>query len=678
MYYYKVFGYIFRSQYEISQLYAVPATDAYDVDIIIGRMPDEILAEISEIEERPYMYWAEDYFWLTNRYGTLAVYKDGRIYAHNPEAEDLLYLLQFVLGYGIAIYAHMHDRITIHCGCVAISGDAIIISGNSGSGKSTLTNEFISDGAIMLSDDIVAIGYDENHQPCVYPAFPQQKLCRDAALQKGYDLDQLIYIDPDKDKYAVIHSDQFSTEPHHLNTFVSLKCFNAREEKHSSEDIQFLAVDGFDKIKLLMKCLYLGPWVTERGVSAEVFQLFVDLLKDCNVYQIKRRKGVDTLAEMKAFVEQHHSNPYLEFIRSVLNQTMPSPDIVSSITPEELYRFASLNKMVPFFVPILDAWSPANDTERDCLIQWKQEAKEKVLCEYRKLALTKQLIDAAQEADISLTFFKGYVLADLYPDFTMRTSSDTDLFIHKGDFERTATLLESLHYQRVKSLDTANVFTFVYKEDGPPLHKIELHTSLFEDMKGPQIEYLESMQLEASTLPLECCSTVLQTMSHQNHLIYQIFHLVKHLCFHGLPIRYLLDTALFIQQYGKEIDWKDFSKSMEHLGYSCFWRHFATLMITHFHVSAEILNGEKPGYNSTTSLLLQDLLWFGMRSQERELSRNFYLFETHLEACIEKGIPYGPITFDGNTVPYTVVPSNMQQHPILQQRIRFLEHLELL
>ena len=50
---------------------------------------------------------------------------------------------------------------------------------------------------LKIQEDMIAAGYGDNGFPTIYPAFPQQKLCRDAAIQKGYDLDKLIYIDPD-------------------------------------------------------------------------------------------------------------------------------------------------------------------------------------------------------------------------------------------------------------------------------------------------------------------------------------------------------------------------------------------------------------------------------------------------------------------------------------------------
>ncbi len=685
MYHYKVFGYIFRCEHEIKQLYAVPPTEHYDVEVCIGTMPDEILEDVAEITERPYMYWNEDYFWLANRYGILAVYKSGKIYAHNPEAKDILYLLQFVLGYGIAVYAHMHNRIAIHCGCVAIDGKAVILAGDSGSGKSTLTNELISRGATMLSDDVVAIGYDENHNPCVFPAFPQQKLCRDAAVQKGYNLDELLYIDPDKDKFAVIHTKQFSSEPHPLHTLLNLRRYTEAEESSMTDNIQTEAIDGFDKMKLLTRCFYLGPLVPNLGLSAEAFQMCVDLIKNCNVYRLKRSRTQNTLPEIVQFVYDTLGcmNPdhYMEVINSSLRNIAPSPEVISIISLEALYEFASLHKLIPLLVTIAEAWPCSFSHHKDLLNHWKSEAAGKVFLEYRKFALVKQLITSAKERNLPLIFFKGYILADLYPSFTMRTSSDTDLLVAPENFARACSLLEELQYIHLSHLDTHNVSTYVYREEGQTLHKIELHTSLFEDMQGRQIDYLNRLALAAphKNIALASCGTTLVTLGHTEHLIYQLFHLVKHLCFHGLPIRYLLDIALFVQHYKEDIDWQRFNAAMGELGYACFWRHFVSLMEKYFPVPKGICSEEASYSDSRAQALLDDLLHFGMRSQENEISRAFYDFETYvenLEAPVGKRL--ASIAFDGSTVPADVVPLHLQAHPLLQKRIHLLQNLELI
>lgn len=301
MHYYKVFGYIFRCEYEIPQLYKINPTDEYDVDIFIGQMPDEILEAVKKEIDFPCIGWDKDYFWLHNDYGIFAIYDAGKIYAKSPSLENELYLLQFVMGYGIALYAHIHNRIAIHCGCVAIDNKCLLISGDSGAGKSTLTHELIASGATMLSDDIAAIGYHNDNIPLVFPAFPQQKLCRDAALKKGYNLDELVYIDPEKDKFAVIQTDNFCSNPVPLHTIIYMECYEPTKKDEPAK-LQITKLEGFQKVATVINNLYLGSLIATLGLSAESFQLCVDLIKDCQVYRIRRPMGQNTLPEIKEFI----------------------------------------------------------------------------------------------------------------------------------------------------------------------------------------------------------------------------------------------------------------------------------------------------------------------------------------------------------------------------------------
>ena len=306
MYYYQIFGYTFRCQHEIRQLYEVSATEDFDAEILLGEMPEEITEEVATATEFPCISCAPERFWMHNLYGILAVYKNGNIYAKSVSDKDTFYLLQYVLGYGIAMYAHLHNRLCIHCGCVSINDKCIIITGDSGAGKSTLTHEFISDGARMLSDDVIAIDYDENHNPIVFPAFPQQKICRDAALEKGYDLNQLLYVDPEKDKYAIMHQD-FSPAPCTAHSLFYIQCYDPQDTTNNNPETQqsplvTIQTDGFQKVNIIADNLYLGCIIPNVGLSAESFQLCVDFIKDCNVYRIKRPTNRNTLAEIKDFI----------------------------------------------------------------------------------------------------------------------------------------------------------------------------------------------------------------------------------------------------------------------------------------------------------------------------------------------------------------------------------------
>ena len=110
----------------------------------------------------------------------------------------------------------------MHCSVIASDEGAILISGESGSGKSTLTNAFLSDGWKFMADDMAYVKTKEGGEVVVYPAFPYQKLCRDAALRKGYNLDELIYLGEEKDKFFVPYQGDFVTHEMPVKALVVL------------------------------------------------------------------------------------------------------------------------------------------------------------------------------------------------------------------------------------------------------------------------------------------------------------------------------------------------------------------------------------------------------------------------------------------------------------------------
>lgn len=680
MYYYKVFGYTFRCRYELKQLYEIPATDTFDVDIIIGEMPEEVVECVQNTDIFPCIAWNEERFWMNNAYGILAVYKTGTIYAKSISDKDVFYLLQYVLGYGIAMYAHLHNRLAIHCGSVQIDGKSIIICGDSGAGKSTLTNELITDGALMLSDDVIAIGYDENHVPQIYPAFPQQKLCRDAAIQQGYNLDELLYVDPEKDKFAVLH-DNFSPEPRKLYAAYYLKT-------NKKDLLRYSSLEGFEKVSFIVDNLYLGCLLPNTGLSAEAFQLCVDFIKDRPVYRISRPKERNTLTQIKKYIYQTlgrdillNTKHYMTLLRCIMDNTTPPQEVISAIAMDDLYHFASLNKLEALFLPILSAWKIYSPEETSLVKDWRDCATSKVVLEHEKHSRVRNLLKKAKEHDLTLVLFKGYVLADLYKDFIYRSSSDTDILISPKDLQATEELLTELGYSHAKSLDNEGVYTFLQEEDGVCVHKIELHTDLFEDARGKELNTLNALQLSAkeTLLSLHCCDLDFYTLGHTQHFIYQIFHIVKHLCYYGLPARYLTDTALFVRKYHDEIDWDFFHSAMERLGYTNFCRQLFSIFVLYFSLPQDILGTSEPCHADCTDYLLQDILTFGARSFEEKLGDYFYYFETYIEKLEYKcGALLDTITFDGSTVPEKRVPLEHQGNKKLQHRIELLRQLQLI
>lgn len=372
---------------------------------------------------------------------------------------------------------------------------------------------------------------------------------------------------------------------------------------------------------------------------------------------------------------------YMDLIRCALSGTAPSEDAVSAVALEDFYYFSALNKLTPLTTNLLPHWNTTTENEKALLTAWKAESAASVFLEYKKFSLIRSLVAQAKQSNLFLLFFKGYILADLYPDFALRTSSDTDLYVPQNQSAHAFELLGSLGYSRVKELDKKNVTTFLYEEDGVPVHKIELHTSLFEDLQGPRIAYLEQLQLAApeKAVSVPCCGITLTTMPHTEHLIYQIFHIEKHLSCHGFPARYLIDVALFLRQYHPKIDWNLFYTAIDRLGYTKLCHRLFSVLIREFDIPEAVLCGRSACTTVEAEELLLDILHFGARSYPQALSDFFYDFEQYIERLEQRlGTLLPAVTFDGSTVPIDLVPLEYQQHPLLQQRIGMLRTLELI
>ncbi len=305
-YYYKVFGFVLRCEYEIRQLLLVETDGEYDLDIVFGTVPEEVLAEIGDEKNAPYCKWNKDYMWFRNSFAYFAVYRSGKMMIQNNSDREILFLLQFVLGYGISVFAHLKGLVALHCGAVSINGKAVAITGASGAGKSTITTELLVDGAKMLSDDVIAVGYlpGKEGQAYAFPAFPQQKLCRDAALQRGYSLEDLIYIDPEKDKFAVDRRDIFLSEPQRFHTLFMLQWYDGEDEAYKEYKNQILCskIEGFEKVNIIVNSLFLGMMLDSMGLPAEQFQVCVDLAANVNICLIQRPKGLDTMKQVKEII----------------------------------------------------------------------------------------------------------------------------------------------------------------------------------------------------------------------------------------------------------------------------------------------------------------------------------------------------------------------------------------
>lgn len=193
---------------------------------------------------------------------------------------------------------------------------------------------------------------------------------------------------------------------------------------------------------------------------------------------------------------------------------------------------------------------------------------------FKQLASTQEVrhvLESANKLGLFPILFKGLILAALYPEPSMRYSSDADMFIPEKQRPAMEELLISLGYTKVPEASKEHVPVYRINNENRRL-TIELHDCLWEDYTGAQAEVLQALNFtNPETLQeLSPFGFPILTLGHEEHLAYQVFHIAKHFAFEGMRLRFLTDIALFVNAYKDQINFDHFWQSMDKLGYSSF------------------------------------------------------------------------------------------------------------
>lgn len=283
MYYYKLFGITIQSDLEFPQLVVSEDTARHDVLI-------EKTGFSQEIEDKtPQMYYefGQEYSWLCNTTCQIQVYEGNRITYALTGKGNADWLQTYLLGYGMSMLALQRGLLPIHCSAVANEQGALLIAGESGAGKSTATTAFLKAGYTLMADDMAwADG------TMVYPAFPYQKLCRDVVEREGYDLDELIYINEEKDKFLARYRGEFSTEARPIKGFILLHL--TREETVTAQELT-----GFDRFHVYLGNTFLRKLMTkEQKYAPYMGKMGLDMASKVPLLAIGRPVGKDTAEEV--------------------------------------------------------------------------------------------------------------------------------------------------------------------------------------------------------------------------------------------------------------------------------------------------------------------------------------------------------------------------------------------
>jgi hypothetical protein len=296
MFHYTAYGLLVQSELELPELLAVPepqATRAFDVVIRTGR-----------VEPRPPEGLATGVFYHVTPQLACSQWTDAGIYSVS-EGRDIivepcegadprairLYLVNSIL----AVLLHQRRFLVLHASAVAVRSVAVAFLGNCGSGKSTTAASLHARGWPLLSDDVIAIETPSEGKPLVRSAFPQLKLCPDAAEVFSSDVQSLTKVHPDEDKRLRPAHDGFAGD-----RILPLSRLYMLQD---AEKLEIVPMSPREALPMLISNSFTAHILEVTEARRSHFEQCVRLMETARIKTLRRPRDLSSLPRLAELVE---------------------------------------------------------------------------------------------------------------------------------------------------------------------------------------------------------------------------------------------------------------------------------------------------------------------------------------------------------------------------------------
>jgi hypothetical protein len=222
--------------------------------------------------------------------------RDGREIVFEPiDNADERVVRLYILGTALAVLLQQRGLFVLHASAVVFVSSAAAFSGDCGMGKSTTAAAMHMRGHALLSDDVIAIETGREHPVQVLPAFPQIKLCADAAEALYGDVTSMPLVHPGEEKRARRIKDGFASAPR-----VPLGRVYLLRDAACPRIVRLSAREACAE---LVRFSFVGRIVREIGVAADHLDQCVRIARDVPVCRLERPRdlaGMDALEQLIA------------------------------------------------------------------------------------------------------------------------------------------------------------------------------------------------------------------------------------------------------------------------------------------------------------------------------------------------------------------------------------------
>ncbi len=197
----------------------------------------------------------------------------------------------------------------------------------------------------------------------------------------------------------------------------------------------------------------------------------------------------------------------------------------------------------------------------------------------QKAECMKALIEQMNQKGIEHLLFKGFVLREYYPVPELRTFGDIDFLIPEGKRQASDELMMKNGFAREDNWEPV----FSYRKE---LEHYEVHTDVMEIDVSDKADYREYFRHIWERARLQEGHTYV--LSPEDHLIYMLTHIAKHINGSGAGIRMYLDVAVFLKYFEGKLNVEYLHQEFEKLAFEDFANMVFTLVENVFAVQSVI------------------------------------------------------------------------------------------
>lgn len=292
MYSYKAFGLSIFSEIELPELSIIEPLADYNLQIKIGKTELPELKKTSIYRRGIRAGFGQDdsgnLYLSWEGVGNFCAVNGGLLII-SPLTEDPNLLSLFTVSEALGLILFQKGFFLLHASSVRVGNEAWCFMGSPGAGKSTTAAAFIKMGCNLLSDDLTAIGFDENGEAIIIPAYPQLKIWDRTVNGLQYDKSNLQPVSEGVNKFSYQPKADFLHEP------VKLKEIFFLHKARNRPSVQALAASEIPTETLKNFPLPV-QLLSGKSLQKHFIQSF-QCAKSANMWRKRRPNGFELLED---------------------------------------------------------------------------------------------------------------------------------------------------------------------------------------------------------------------------------------------------------------------------------------------------------------------------------------------------------------------------------------------